>query len=167
MTKEEMSVYLNKEYAEANRYMDNAKRTLNKAGKGDDGFYNDAKYVRSACGTAYLGVLIALEAWLTTRGVDMPNPKKKNRSIDFYTAKVSKIDGAMLKYLNSAYNVLHLEGYYRYETNVKVITGGFDSAYTIINRIKPDAIIDVKDTRMGALKRTLNTLLIPAFGLPG
>ena len=47
-----------KYYSEAIRYMDNAKATLKSAGKEDD-YYNDDKYVKTACGTAYNGVLKA------------------------------------------------------------------------------------------------------------
>lgn len=53
-------------YTEAIRYMDNAKETLKKAGKDGD-FYNDRKYVRTATGTAYKGVLIALDGYFLLR----------------------------------------------------------------------------------------------------
>ena len=39
-------------YGEATRYMDNAKEYLKNAKKDGD-IYRDAKYVRTACGTAY------------------------------------------------------------------------------------------------------------------
>ena len=38
-------------YNEAIRYMENARETLQKAGK-EDRFYIDKKYVKTACGTA-------------------------------------------------------------------------------------------------------------------
>jgi hypothetical protein len=41
-------------------------------------------------------------------------------------------------YLHSAYNLLDLDGYYDEETNVKAIAGGFDTAYEIIEKIKPN-----------------------------
>ncbi len=62
MTPEERTRYQSKEYDEAIRYMDNAKDDLRMAGKRGDGWYKDEKYVRSACGIAYLGVLGALDA---------------------------------------------------------------------------------------------------------
>jgi hypothetical protein len=128
-------------YAEAMRYMSNAKDTLQKARKDDD-YYADKKYVRTACGTAYNGVLLALETYLELKGVEMP--KKKRRSIEFYVSNVAQLDGRLLKELNSVYNVLHLSGYYDGEQNAKIIKTGFDVAYSIIDRIKPDQVVEFK-----------------------
>lgn len=47
-------------YKEAMRYVENANETLKLAGK-DGKFYIDQKYVRTACGTAYSGILVALD----------------------------------------------------------------------------------------------------------
>ena len=121
-------------YAEAMRYMNNAKETLQKAKK-EDNFYSDRKYVRTACGTAYNGVLLALDAYLMLKDVELP--KKKRRSIDFYTRNISKIDNKLLKYLDNVYNILHLSGYYDGTTDAPVIKRGFDNAYDIIDKIKP------------------------------
>jgi hypothetical protein len=159
MTNEEQNLFLSAEHAEAMRYMDNAKDTLRKAEKQDYGWYKDVKYVRSACGIAYLGVLVALDAWLTLKGVEMPK-KKKYATIDFYLYNVAKIDGKVLDYLNSAYNILHLEGYYRKEKGVKIIESGFDAAYRIIEKIKPENPVEVAETRGDKAKRAWNKLLI-------
>ena len=136
MPNDERQIFLKKEYAEAVRYMDNAKETLQKAQK-DGAFYADAKYVRTACGTAYLGVLIALDAWLKTKDVNLPQ-KKKQKSIEFYQENIAKLDGKMINRLNNVYRQLHLNGYYWGETNIKAISGAFDSAYEIIEKIKPE-----------------------------
>jgi len=45
----------------------------------------------------------------------------------------------MLDYLNSAYKILHLYGYYDGLDIVSVVKEGFDEAYKIINKIKPTA----------------------------
>jgi Holliday junction resolvase RusA-like endonuclease len=137
MTQDEQNTYLSAEYAEANRYMDNAKETLKKAGKQDEGQYGDAKYVRVACGTAYLAVLIAVEAWLILKGVEIPG-KNKRKSIEFYEYSVAKLDKKIPAYLKSAYDALHLAGYYRGDKSIKIIEGGFDAAYYIIDKIKPE-----------------------------
>ena len=120
-------------YTEAMRYMDNAKETLKKAGK-EGYFYNDKKYVRSACGTAYSGVLVALDAYLEMK--DVEKPIKKRRSIEYYLKNIAILDGKLLKYLNGAYDTLHLSGYYDGNLDTRVIAAGFDHAYQIINRIK-------------------------------
>ncbi|MDR2692715.1 MAG: DUF5618 family protein [Chitinispirillales bacterium] len=161
MTREEQDSVLSVEYAESNRYMDNAKETLRKAEKQDDGYYRDDKYVRTACGTAYLGVLRALETWLVLKGIEIPD-KKKRKSIEFYEYSVAQIDKKMLSHLKAAYSVLHLDGYYRGVTRVKIIEGGFDAAYEIIDKIKPENPVDVPETRGGKAKRAWNALLISA-----
>ncbi|MDR3328960.1 MAG: DUF5618 family protein [Prevotellaceae bacterium] len=138
-TQEQPEVLRQQRYAEAMRYMSNAKETLQKARKEDD-YYADAKYVQTACGTAYNGVLLALNAYLELRGVEMP--KKKRRSIEFYTSSVAAIDGGLLKELNSVYNILHLSGYYDGEKDARVIRIGFDTAHKIIDRLKPAHPVD-------------------------
>ena len=159
MTNNEQNLYRSKEYAEAMRYMENAKDTLRKAEKQDDRMYKDVKYVRTACGTAYLGVLLALDAWLTLKGVDIPK-KRNHTNINFYLTNVGKLDMKLLDYLNSAYNLLHLEGYYRKETGIKAIENGFDAAYYIIDKIKPENPVDVPETRGDKVKMALNKMMI-------
>jgi hypothetical protein len=134
MSNEEQQVVKQKSYDEAMRYMDNAKETLKKAGI--EGYvYSDRKYVRTACGTAYNSVLLALDTYLRLKGVDMP--KKRRKSIEFYTEHVSKIDKKMLSNLDTVYHVLHLDGYYDGLQDTKVITRGFQVAYDMIEKIKP------------------------------
>jgi uncharacterized protein (UPF0332 family) len=122
-------------YEEAIRYMENAKETLKKAGKEDD-FYKDDKYVKTACGIAYNAVLKALDGYFILKEVKGP---KSRKSIEFYRTNTSKIDKKILNYLNSAYNILHLDGYYDGILSVDVISTGFKYAYTIIDKIKPAA----------------------------
>jgi len=159
MTNDEQNLYMSKEYSEAMRYMGNAQETLKRAEKQDDGRYRDVKYVRSACGIAYLGVLVAIDAWLTLKGVDIPK-KRNHTNIDFYLSNVAKLDMKMLDRLNDAYHALHLDGYYRKVKNVKMIEGGFDTAYEIIEKIKPENPVDVPETRGDMVKRALDRLMI-------
>ena len=134
---EEQNVFLKNRYAEAIRYMDNANATLKTAGKEKDNkYYKDDKYVKTACGTAYNGVLVALDAWLKIKGVEIKKGKRK--SIEFYTDNVAILDRKMSKALRTAYNVLHLAGYYDGETKINIIQSGLDTAYEIIDKIKPN-----------------------------
>jgi hypothetical protein len=120
-------------YKEAMRYIENAEDTLKKAGK-DGRFYEDEKYVHTACGTAYIGMLKALDFLFDIKKV----PKKRGRkAIEYYRSVLSGVDKKLLNNLNSAYNVLHLVGYYDGEKKVKVIEEGFDSAISIIDALKP------------------------------
>jgi hypothetical protein len=122
-------------YAEALRYMNNAEEILQKTRK-EDNFYLDRKYVQIACGAAYLGVLIALGAWLKLKGVPDP-PKRKRKTIGFYTDNVARLDGKLSMCLHAVYEVLHREGYYDGVQDAKTIRSGFERAYEIIARIKP------------------------------
>ena len=122
-------------YNEAVRYMDNAKECLKKAKK-EGKYYNDRKYVKMACGTAYNGVLVALDAFFTLKGIELPKGKSR-KSIEFYHNNLGMLDRKMLKTLNSAYEILHLWGYYDGIDNVDVVKAGFADANKIIDRIKP------------------------------
>ena len=122
-------------YGEAMRYMDNAKEYLQKAGK-EDNYYRDTKYVKTACGTAYNGVLIALDGFLMLKGIQKPKSRQR-KSIEYYQSNIAKIDRKMLDYINSVYQILHIAGYYDGVQNAKVVREGFDEAYKIIEKIKP------------------------------
>jgi uncharacterized protein (UPF0332 family) len=134
MSIDEQESIKQKYYPEAIRYMDNAKETLQKAGK-EDNHYNDRKYVRTACGTAYNGVLIALDTYLLLKGI---KKTKGRKSIEYYQEQIGKADKKLLKHLTSVYDTLHLSGYYDGNLNYSVIKIGFDEAYAIIDQIKPD-----------------------------
>ena len=119
-------------YKEAMRYIENAREDLKLAGK-DGKFYEDEKYVKSASGIAYSGTLVALDYLFDVKNV----PKRRGRkSIDYYKEHLGKIDKKLLKELNAAYALLHLEGYYEGQTKIGAIEEGFDSAISIIDSIK-------------------------------
>ncbi|MDR3188846.1 MAG: DUF5618 family protein [Prevotellaceae bacterium] len=130
--KEQQHEVKSKAYAEAIRYMDNAKDVLRKANK-DGKYYSDRKYVRMACGTAYSGILVALDAYLVLKGV----PETKKKSIDFYRKNIALLDKSLLRDLNSAYDILHLDGYYEGRLRADAIKLGLDIAYEIIDQISP------------------------------
>ncbi|GBU22546.1 hypothetical protein R80B4_02456 [Fibrobacteres bacterium R8-0-B4] len=138
MMPKEQHAFLSERHAEAVRYMDNAEETLKRAGKQDNRYYKDEKYVKSACGIAHLGVLVALDAWLAFK--DVPEPKKKQRkSIGFYTDAIAKLDHKLLSVLQTEYEIVHLCGYYDGMLSIKAIDLGFEAAYEIIGKIKPAA----------------------------
>ena len=121
-------------YSEAIRYMDNAKEYL-KSAKKEGNYYQDKKYVKTACGTAYSGLLEGLDGFLKLKDI---KPKGKERkTIEYYQRNVTKVDKKMLNALISAYQILHLWGYYDGIKDARVVKLGFDQAYTLINKIKP------------------------------
>ena len=139
MTLQDQQHIKQKNYAEAMRYIANAKDVLQKAGF-KDGRYDDSKYVRMACGTAYSGVLIAIETWLKLKGVDFSDiakNKNKRKNIEFYKNNVAALDGKLKGFLDDAYQILHLDGYYDGIQNIKVIKEGFTAAKYIVAQIKP------------------------------
>ena len=123
-----------KYYSEAMRYMENAKEYLKDAKK-DGNYYQDKKYVKTACGVAYCGLLEGLEGFLRLKDI---KPKGKQRkSIEFYQENLARIDKKMLNRLINAYQILHLWGYYDGVKSVSILKEGFDEAYKIIETIKP------------------------------
>ena len=134
MSVQEQQNLKEKYYGEAMRYMDNATECLQKAKK-EGNYYDDPKYVKMACATAYSGMLVALDGFLQLKGVGTPT-RKVRKSIEYYQSNITKIDKKMLNVLNNAYKILHLSGYYDGVTSVIVIKEGFDGAYRIIERIK-------------------------------
>ena len=133
MSKEEEQALKESYHSEAMRYMANATESLKKAGKKDK-HYIDDKYVKTACGIAYLGVLKALDGYLLLKGV--ANPKKR-KSIEHYNVNISKLDRKLMQDVDDVYKIIHLSGYYDGLTKVPIIKDGFDTAYQIIKRIEP------------------------------
>ena len=121
-------------YKEAIRYMCNAKETLKKANK-EGKFYQDKKYVQTACGIAYNGVLLALKSFLKIKGIDQK--KREVQDIYYFRMKLGKIDQKLLKHVNNVYDILHLSGYYDGNPSVSSTMDGFELAYLIIEKIKP------------------------------
>ncbi|MBM2815318.1 MAG: hypothetical protein HW421_2080 [Ignavibacteria bacterium] len=120
-------------YKESMRYIENARATLKLAGR-EDKYYQDVKYVQTACGTAYLGMLKALDYLFDIKKV----PKRRGKkAIEYYQSELSKMDKKLLNHLNDAYHLLHLEGYYGGIKNIKVINEGFEIATLVINALKP------------------------------
>jgi hypothetical protein len=125
-----------KYYNEATRYMDNAGEYLKNAKK-EGNTYRDPKYVKTACGTAYSGVLVALDGYCILKGIHTSNSKKVRKSIEYYQKNLAKLDRKMLDNLNAAYKILHLYGYYDGLDIVNVIKEGFTNANSIIEKINP------------------------------
>ena len=139
MSVQEQQETKEKYYNEAIRYMDNAKECLKKAKK-EGNYYRDSKYVKMACGTAYSGILIALDCFLITKGLHKPTTAKQRKSIEHYQNNIGKLDRKMLDVVNSAYKTLHLWGYYDGIDKVSIVKDGFEDAYVIIDKIKPSGL---------------------------
>ena len=64
MNPEKIAQLKEKALSEAERYYNNAKTMLSEKASKQGDYYSDAKYVKTACGTAYCGVLILLDAFI-------------------------------------------------------------------------------------------------------
>ena len=119
-------------YQEAHRYIKNAKETLStKAGK-KDGEYADIKYVKTAAGTAYVGVLYAIDEYLKRKeGIKFNKPA----SIEEYRTRLAKQNKKLMALLNVAYAELHLACYYHGVPSVTVMKNGLETANQIIEYI--------------------------------
>jgi len=98
---------------EAIRYLKNAKELLSKSPI-EDNRYTDEKYVKSACGVAYLGMLKAIEEQLIGKGLTKKElPKKVEEYRKALQKHVSVHNGKLLKEFDDLYDELHIAGYYR------------------------------------------------------
>ena len=133
MSIEEQNKIKEKYYNEAIRYMDNAKETLKKSGKIEN-FYQDEKYVKTACGIAYNAVLKALDGYFILIEAEK---RKGRKNVEYYESILSKRDKKMLDNFENAYKILHLNGYYDGIKDTFIIKRGFEVAFIIINKIRP------------------------------
>lgn len=106
---------------EALRYLENAKEILSKSPI-EDNRYADVKYVKSACGVAYLAVLEAINEVLLKRGMSKKElPKKVDEYRKALQKYVSTHNGKLLREFDDIYDELHIAGYYRgllHRTNI-------------------------------------------------
>jgi predicted ribosome quality control (RQC) complex YloA/Tae2 family protein len=121
---------------ESLRYLQNAKELLGKSAI-EDNVYTDIKYVREACSTAYLAILIAIDEYLLNQGV---SKKELPKSVDAYRDKIKKYlsvhNGKLMNRFEGLYDELHIAGYYRgLLRDVNVIKEVFKNAKVFIEKI--------------------------------
>ena len=120
---------------ESERYLNNARELLKKAGR-ENGSYKDGKYVRTACGTAYLGSLLAVDAYLAKKGQPILKKKGSRKNVDDYTKALTSLNKKVLHSFNAAYYVLHISGYYDGVLDSKIIHRGFEAYEELIEAAK-------------------------------
>ncbi|HTR44412.1 MAG TPA: DUF5618 family protein [Thermodesulfovibrionales bacterium] len=98
---------------EALRYLHNARDLLRKSPV-EEGYYTDRKYIKSALGVAYLGVLEAINEYLLSSGVAKKELPKKVEEYEKALKKyASAHNGKLSKQFDYLYEELHIAGYYR------------------------------------------------------
>ena len=122
------------------RYMENAKELLSKAPI-EGNRYADEKYVKSACGVAYLGVLKAIEEHLIRKGLTKKElPKKVEEYRNTLQRYVSVHNGKLLKEFDDIYDELHIAGYYRgFLHSTDAVKAAFKTAKNFIHKMKNPA----------------------------
>ena len=130
-------------HQEAVRYIQNALEILRTKAKKKDKYYQDDKYVSTACATAYNGVLLAANTYLEMKGKSIDKKAGARINVDDYRTRFVKLDKSILRTFNTAYEILHIVGYYEGETKFDIIRSGIDAALDIINTIKPSGEPDL------------------------
>jgi hypothetical protein len=122
---------------EALRYVQNAKELLSKSPI-ENNRYMDDKYVKSACGVAYLGVLKAIDQYLLSKGIAKKElPKKVEEYRKALQKYVSVFNGKLLREFEDIYDELHIAGYYRGNLHhVDIVKGALKGAKEFIERLR-------------------------------
>ena len=122
--------------AKAERYLANAKETINTKTSIEHERYKNAKYVSEASGMAYLAAVIAIKGYLLETEI-VKNKYDLPKRYDQYTFCIRKIprNGKLMDHFNTVYENLHVAGYYEGFCNVNFIKGGFESARKIIDML--------------------------------
>jgi hypothetical protein len=121
-------------HKEAVRYYKNAKDRLKEA-RIEHNRYQDAKPVQEACGIGYLSVLLALDGYFVSRGVESDKLPTSTEGYWDYFKKYLVHDGKIIDAFSTAYENLHLLGYYRGGLGVEMIKEGFKNAKLVIDTL--------------------------------
>lgn len=124
--------------------MANAKELLSKSPI-EGNRYADEKYVKSACGVAYLGVLKAVEEHLIGKELtkkELPTDSRGlSQKVEEYRKALHKYvsvpNGKLLKEFDDIYDELHIAGYYRgFLHSTDAIKAAFKTAKDFIQKLK-------------------------------
>ena len=124
-------------YNEAMRYIHNAEEILQTKANKNGMYYQDEKYCKMSCGTAYKGVLMAIKEYIKQKNITIERKPYQRIKIDNIKERLSELkDYEMQNHLKNAYNILHLSGYYDWTTSINLINDGIQIAKKIIEKIK-------------------------------
>ena len=124
-------------YKESMRYIKNAEEILATKADKNGMYYRDIKYTKMACGTAYNGVLLALEEYLKQKNNPIIKKPHQRLNVNDFKQKFSEMkDFEMQNHLKNAYNILNLSGYYEGINSIGLLHDGIKVAKAIIEKIK-------------------------------
>ena len=128
---------INPIYKESMRYIKNAEEILATKADKNGMYYRDIKYTKMACGTAYNGVLLALEEYLKQKNNPIIKKPHQRLNVNDFKQKFSEMkDFEMQNHLKNAYNILHLSGHYEGINSIGLLHDGIKVAKAIIEKIK-------------------------------
>ena len=114
------------------RHIDNAEAELKKAGK-DGSYYTNKKYVKSAGGIAYTGVLEATKQYIALKDVAI-NDGADEREIK---SALSKLNPNAVEPFNHFYSYLYFSVHLYGNSNVRNLTEVMKAAREFIALLKP------------------------------
>ena len=114
---------------EAQRYVDNARKTLMENGELDTKLkrYNDRKYVKSAGHFLWTGMLVLLDTLFPVKTKQRPHPDIKD-----YKEAIAQRDLKLLALVNDGYATMHIAMGYDGNQQKSVCDTGFRLANEII-----------------------------------
>lgn len=120
------------------RYIENAKEILKKSDI-EANYYTDIKYVKTALGCAYLGILKAIDEFLLSKGLPKERLPKKVEEYEKALRRYGGIhNGRLMRQFNNLYHQLHIAGYYRGDLrSVKIVKDALEEAREFIEKILP------------------------------
>jgi hypothetical protein len=121
---------------ESIRYIENAKEILRKSPV-EDNYYTDIKYVKTALGCVYLGVLKAIDEFLLSKGVERYKLPKKVEEYEKSLKRYGGVyNGKLMRQFETIYHELHIAGYYRGDLQrISIVKEAIANAKDFIEKI--------------------------------
>ncbi len=127
--------------SEAKRYIANARETLKKAEPIVFDHYSDEKYVREAAGIGYLAVFKALNGYFLGKVGLLKKELPKNYDAYIHLLnKYTQKNKTFILLLNTIYDDLHVEAYYRGNTQAQAVNSALKRALTAVNYIEKNVL---------------------------
>jgi hypothetical protein len=121
-------------FLEAKKYYNNAKERLKEANI-EYNRYQDTKPVREACATCYLSVLLALDGYFISRGVNEEDLPSTTTGYREYLNRYLVHNGKVREAFSLVWENLHVFGYYKGASSVELVKDGFKNAKIILDSL--------------------------------
>ena len=116
-------------YKEAHRYFANAQALLKEKAGRENGSFKDRKYVRLAGHSAWMGVLVAVDEYLSSKNIKKERGRK---SKEWYEVKLSRLNKKLNSAFINSYDGLHLTMGYDGNLVVKAAQGFLEEGKKVL-----------------------------------